>query len=64
MYVNYDIMKRTLTTSASELVDLLFSNGQNVYRAEVGNVCFVIIIRIYKVTNRSVSKSTIFASEM
>ena len=34
-----------------ELVDRLFSNGRNVYRAEVVNVCFVIIIKIYKVTS-------------
>ena len=33
-----------------ELVNRLFSNGRNVYRAEVVNVCFV-IIKICNVTN-------------
>ena len=35
-----------------ELVDRLFSNGRNVYRAEVVEVCFVTITQIYKVTWR------------
>ena len=34
-----------------ELVDRLFSNGRNVYRAEVVNVGFAIINKIYKVTS-------------
>ena len=34
-----------------ELVDRLFSNGQNVYRAEVVTVCFVIIFKIYKLAS-------------
>ena len=37
--------------SHCELVDRLFSNGQNVYRAEVVNVSFVIVIKIYKATS-------------
>ena len=34
-----------------KLVDLLFSNRQSLNRAEVVNVCFAIIIQIYKVTS-------------
>ena len=32
--------------------DRIFLNGRNVYRAEVVTVCFVIIIKIYKVTSK------------
>ena len=51
MNLELELLKSFCYARHCEFVDLLFSNSQSLNRPEVVKVCFVIIIKIYKVTS-------------